>query len=889
MGNIIGNNPRKWAANQVNLRQQLLGLQNRPANVLAWQTNNTAWIRAISAVKIDEEKSKELTGSESYVGGKLAKEYVLFNGTTSTETTEDGNQTFTQKSGVLNQAYSSINNNAYGFGSTSERGLVPMPGVESLDITTYNRGSLRRASFKLKAYSREQFAIIDALFMRPGYTLLLEWGHTTYFKGTPENPQYTTANFNTEAFNLLNKFLDGNSGDLTQDSILKAIVKERGDGRIVEEGNSTESGSEGNYDGFYGKITNFVWNYNSDGSYDIEVKAISTGDIIESLTINRVEPPENVPQKKQNNTSNNPTYYYFNLTDDKGSYTRRVPDSKKQQYREWWADPSGGGLTDSDNNGLFDNVGGDFNTFKAKYPSTMNKFTLKRPADSLSPEDEGPDVLLANKDRTDFNGFLYKQYNWLKTNISKLGTELKTTNNSSSPTIKVLSTLDQESDPSEGSNADLIMIQPLVTRDLIDGSSGEVKGQVTRLSQNAPFQYITLRRLLDYIEGNLLVYNGGEQTGETEKPNDPQPIITFDDTEIYCYTQPEQFSADPNVCIIPFTFEGVTYFEEVIGPEFRDTGSPFVGNLLDIPVNLHYIGSTLKQCTQNNAVPLLRFLEQLLYGIQESLGSINKFSVTYDHDNNQIIIRDDVPLDPKVATKTIVPIEDRTLFNVNGWKPTQQNGSFVTNVGISTTLSNQFATMISIGAQSRSESDVANSTSFSRWNVGLIDSVTPSKLSKKAIQQSKAEAKNPSVVFNKTVESLLKNGNIIKDFYTNKKSPSGEVISTARSQNAAVQQYKAQVNNPESPKPSTQGFIPFSMNLDMDGFSGLRIYEKFYITTEILPKSYPDTLSFLCKGINHSISTSGWKTKIDSLTITSVDDPKSPVLTTPNNTINFNQ
>ena len=59
MGNIIGNNPRKWAANQVNLRQQLLGLQNRPANVLAWQTNNTAWIRAISAVKIDEEKSKD--------------------------------------------------------------------------------------------------------------------------------------------------------------------------------------------------------------------------------------------------------------------------------------------------------------------------------------------------------------------------------------------------------------------------------------------------------------------------------------------------------------------------------------------------------------------------------------------------------------------------------------------------------------------------------------------------------------------------------------------------------------------------------------------------------------------------------------------------------------
>jgi hypothetical protein len=64
-----------------------------------------------------------------------------------------------------------------------------MPGIQSLDISTYNRGSLRRASLKIKAYSREQFAILDALFMRPGYSLLIEWGHTIYFKGTPEKPK----------------------------------------------------------------------------------------------------------------------------------------------------------------------------------------------------------------------------------------------------------------------------------------------------------------------------------------------------------------------------------------------------------------------------------------------------------------------------------------------------------------------------------------------------------------------------------------------------------------------------------------------------------------------------------------------------------------------------
>jgi hypothetical protein len=81
------------------------------------------------------------------------------------------------------------------------------------------------------------------------------------------------------------------------------------------------------------------------------------------------------------------------------------------------------------------------------------------------------------------------------------------------------------------------------------------------------------------------------------------------------------------------------------------------------------------------------------------------------------------------------------------------------------------------------------------------------------------------------------------------------------------------------------------MNLDMDGFSGLRIYEKFYITTEILPRSYPRTLSFLCKGITHTINNSGWKTKIDSLTVTSVDKLDAngnPIkLSVPSNTYNF--
>jgi len=55
-----------------------------------------------------------------------------------------------------------------------------MPGIESVDVKALERGSIRRATVTLKAYNKEQFDIIDILYLRLGYTLLLEWGDSHY-------------------------------------------------------------------------------------------------------------------------------------------------------------------------------------------------------------------------------------------------------------------------------------------------------------------------------------------------------------------------------------------------------------------------------------------------------------------------------------------------------------------------------------------------------------------------------------------------------------------------------------------------------------------------------------------------------------------------------------
>jgi hypothetical protein len=889
-------------------------------------------------------------------GGKLAQEYVLFNGTVGLEqnTDGDGNKTYNQKtnSGVYSgpNPQTGINSSAYGFEYESSRGLVPMPGIEDLTISTYNRGSLRRASFKLKAYNKKQFAILDALFMRPGFTLLLEWGHTTYFKGTPEAPIYTKAKFNTRPFLILNDFLEGKDSSNGQSEILSAIVKERGngesgDGTTIDQSGYEVKGSQGNYDGFYGKITNFVWSLNPDGSYNIEVKAISTGDIIESLTIDRVTSTQDAkPAEKKitglktvskENKNTTPSTYDLQGEDRYGGFTITVPYNDRVKYREYWYS-SDSPLTLSADKKTFTGSSEDIKVYKAnKNLPTVKKNTLKRKF-TLSPEDPGPDILITNQDKSILNGYLYSNYNYLKRNFQTLFSNTPTNSENENQTIRVLNTFDRydKSKPEPDPNfSNLIMIQPKVVRDVLDANSGTVVNTTEKLSQNAPYQYIELRRLLQFIKENLLIYNGGALNeaqkeallkgetppeGEGEKKN--ENILNLDiGTEVYMYTQPTQFSSDPNVCIIPFQFptskvdpgkdgklgtdddvitvnkdNNIRYFQKVLkGCSFRDTESNHVANMLSIPVNLHYIGKVLKQVTSNNSVPLLKFLEQLLYGIQVALGSINKFSVTYDHDTNHIIFRDDIPLDPAVAPQTVVGKDDRVLFNVNGVKPNEENASFVNSVSISTTLSNKFATMISIGAQANTKSDIANATSFGKWNAGLTDSITPSKLSKAGIESKNKTQNDPDRLWKRSVASLNKKQALLTSFYKEGKVPTGDVQSTAQSQNANYNKYIAttdKTNQKNNPIPSTQGFIPFSMNLDMDGFSGLRIYEKFYITTEILPPSYPRTLSFLCKGITHTINNSRWKTKIDSLTVTSVDTLDAngnPIkLNTPPNTYN---
>lgn len=154
-------------------------------------------------------------------------------------------------------------NSSYTYGSY---GFSPMPGIESIDVKTLNRGSLKKATVKLKANNRQQFAILDLLYMRLGYTVLLEWGNSLFV-----NNQYGQKTVLRST--LVEEFFFKTESGGNYFDILDKIEDKRAE-------------YSANYDGIVGKVSNFNWSFNVDGSYDIELTIISLGDVIESLKTN---------------------------------------------------------------------------------------------------------------------------------------------------------------------------------------------------------------------------------------------------------------------------------------------------------------------------------------------------------------------------------------------------------------------------------------------------------------------------------------------------------------------------------------------------------------------------------------------------------------------------
>ena len=263
-GNITGQVFDDEVINQIETRQKVLGKRYKDDKTLIYTNNQTAFLRLASSINIDAENQlTDRSINKTLTGMDLAKSCVLFGGTVGL----DNKLNPLMKFGVYNSSDDPISTiAAYGWGGLGKKGYVPMPAIDNAKVSFYNRGAIQKADVKLKVYSLEQLQIFDLLYFRIGYSMLLEWGHNVWIDNKGE---LTNRNeFTTEPFKKF--FTEGTS----QQDIFKAIQTQRKDDSY-------------NYDAMLGKVTNFTWKFNDDGTYDINLKLIGMGDIIESLKVNK--------------------------------------------------------------------------------------------------------------------------------------------------------------------------------------------------------------------------------------------------------------------------------------------------------------------------------------------------------------------------------------------------------------------------------------------------------------------------------------------------------------------------------------------------------------------------------------------------------------------------
>ena len=304
-GNIIGEKFDDGVLAEIKIRQKTHGSgfnNKRTPQQIQFLNNRNAWLKLASSVYILGESSQAdfnakaagtnavegtkvfkkdvidsdkdgvpdgvqrlkdigLSNTEDFIGNQLAQKCILFN--TLSEAEFDSNNKFVkynQRSGVTKSNSLWNSNNSYGLGG-SDFGLSPAPGLIDASVTCVNRGSIRKAKVSLKAYNKFQFDLIELLYLRLGYTMMLEWGFDKYLTSEGKIEHINTTVIEDDFFK---------TAAATQKSMLQKIDLKR-------------TKYQYNYDGFFGKVTNFDWSFNPDGTYDISIDLITLGDVIESI------------------------------------------------------------------------------------------------------------------------------------------------------------------------------------------------------------------------------------------------------------------------------------------------------------------------------------------------------------------------------------------------------------------------------------------------------------------------------------------------------------------------------------------------------------------------------------------------------------------------------
>ena len=820
MNNVIGQSFPNYVRQQLKARENALRQLDRVNSGdnftdyqdLMYLSNKTGWVTLRSSVQL--EKDKDLY---NYFASKapfsnstekdLSKYYILNGGISYSNSSANPNGKSNLRSGFLDSKGNSFEG-SYGMGGLDEQGFRPMPGIQSMNLVfKTENGALREATIRVKAFNLFQLEVIDTLYMKLGMSAVLEWGHTPYLKNDGSLETKTAI---IPFYDIKNK-----------EGILKAMAKQR-------------EVSCGNYDGLFGKISNFDWTANPDGTYDCTIKLLGLGDVIESLKIN-VTNGATTTASSQNSyvaAPAKPTNNQSPLTTDVLGSLKGIGEKNSNKISSLFTD-----AIDAYRQSAIAEFDGD--PKKVKIYKTTSTPVITQTLFST--------------------GILSKYFD-------------------AGPTAKTSGSLDVVYG-TKGFNADLMAGR--VEADKVPTVSNTIFKRVTipfisneseKTSQkdgapsgiNTISTYLTLGHLLALLVNNSMLYEG--KSGSQK----PYISIDFNPETNFCFTTPYQVSINPLVCLIPYepgnfdttkeeltknvpgdfiTKENNLLSDHLInkGLGFKTPSNANKGYLMKILVHVDYATGTFTSLINDKSseVSFLSYLDSLLKGISEALGRVNLFRVGFDDEANVIRIYDD----------QLIPGEkqdDPTVLNLFGTKSLYRDYSFQSKI------SNNITTTIAISNSTSGEGSGIDGTGFSK--IGRDRGAYDRILKEEGVGNYKTEA-SPAPDATK-LDSLRQH---IFDIYSKDTVSKSNVDSVKTIYNDRCNKLKA--NNKV-----TRGLpiIPVDFNVNMEGVSGISKLQVFTIPDALLPRAYSVGIkdsgqykvAFVVYGLEHSVENNTWTTKI---------------------------
>jgi len=221
---------------------------------LTYLNSTTGWVKLSSGVdqlKVGKD-GKEIRSNLD------ARENVLFGGSFNDSTKK-----------VRSGLDTSGKNKKSSYGFSEQYGFRPMAGITAAQIKTQGTfGAIKRATIEFQVNSLEDLEKFEKLYMLPGYSVLLEWGHSMIL-GNDGKIDTLIKTYDRWFVNLP-------SHDEENESHRTAVM--------LGELEALRRNQDFNYDVLLGKVTNYVWSLNPEGTYSCQVDITGYGELAESLS-----------------------------------------------------------------------------------------------------------------------------------------------------------------------------------------------------------------------------------------------------------------------------------------------------------------------------------------------------------------------------------------------------------------------------------------------------------------------------------------------------------------------------------------------------------------------------------------------------------------------------